>query len=113
MKANILTAFINQLENINIDNEKISFKVRDLNNISNVNILEKNYNIIRKVFKLPNPPCRKPKKFVSQTVIQCCKDLNYPFHKCTKYYTFEDENKKNKQSTTGFYEFNVSSGSSS
>ena len=103
MEREILNNLLSQLEFIERKENIVSFKVRDVNTPNNLRTIKNNYSLIRKIFNLPNAPSRKPKKFVSQTIIQICRSMGDDCEKCTKYYKCMD-----KITTTGHYKFTSS-----
>jgi len=97
-KKEIFNKIIEHLENINRDNEFLSFIVKDINDDKNNSFILKNYPYLRKHFKLPHHS-RMPKKLTSQTLLSMFKECNMKYKKKTKAYKIGDF-----KTTTGFYE---------
>ena len=99
----IILSLIKELENIDIENNCICFKTTNINTKNNNDIIDKNYTLLRKMFKL-SANTRRPKKFTSQTILQIAKHQKYDINRKTKY---RRDKELKRDTTCGFYSIRI------
>tara|TARA_Y100001963_G_C6680020_1_gene399388 strand:- start:581 stop:910 length:330 start_codon:yes stop_codon:yes gene_type:complete len=101
-KKQLFAEIIKNIKGVIIEDEKISFYVRDVNNDENNKYIKDNLDYLRKHFKTLAPRSRTPKKMTTSTLISIFKECKYEYIKKTKMY-YVDQLK----TTSGFYLINV------
>ena len=84
MRDIVFTNLVNQLENCEACDGTVCFETRNINTEHNNKVIEDNYAVLRKLYKL-SPTTRKPIKFTSQTLLQISRSLKYDINRRAKY----------------------------
>ena len=96
-KIHIVQDLLNRLELYTIDNNKLSYFVRDINTPTNNKIMNDYLPTLRKFFNLPHHT-RPPVKLTSQLLLRIFQDLDFIYTKKTKLYY-----KDGLKTTSGHY----------
>ena len=119
IKKTILRDLLSRLQGVKLNHDNsYSFLVREVNSDINKEIINKDLEDLKKVFKLPSPAKRnKIKKFTSSMIIHMAKQCDCKIDKATKYYKVEKplfikrdnidlpDALTSYESTSGFYQF--------
>lgn len=97
-KKVIFLTLVRELEHVSINEQTLSFMVRDVNCSKNCDVVLKHYDFLKKHYHLPRTT-RQPRKIVSQTLLAMFKGCGMEYKKSTRCYYVDS-----LKTTSGHYE---------